>query len=196
VAKAQLVLDFLKVLSSPQIIVSFAVIVFLFWFRADLKALIGRIAMIKFPGGGELHTSQLERTKEDLPPKGEVPPPTPAEGSAAKPDPASSASEAKDFKDRYEAERAKAYLWEYRYLNLFLAPMTQRVLDWFAGFNGRTTLSAADSYWLPFISVAQERIAIMNALQAHYLIIINNDFVEITPKGREYIQWRGPLSKR
>ena len=54
-----------------------------------------------------------------------------------------------------EAERARAALLEYRYLNYYLVPNTQRVL-------GVHTTS-------------------------------NGELIEVTPKGREYIQWRGPL---
>ena len=58
---AKLVLEYLRVLLSPQIIVGIIGIVFLILFREDTKALILRIAKIRFPGGAELSTSQSER---------------------------------------------------------------------------------------------------------------------------------------
>jgi len=53
-----------------------------------------------------------------------------------------------------------------------------------------------DTYWTPLIVSAEERDAIMTALQAHHLIQIKEDLIEVTPKGREYISWRGPLPKK
>ncbi len=82
---------------------------------------------------------------------------------------------------------------QYRYLNLFLARGTQHVLDWFAASNPRATASLFNAVWLPIIPNPNERVAILTALQAHHLITIENDLVLVTPKGREYLQWRGPL---
>ena len=58
---AKLVLEYLRVLLSPQIIVGIIGLVFLLLFREDIKALILRIAKIRFPGGAELSTLQSER---------------------------------------------------------------------------------------------------------------------------------------
>ena len=102
-------------------------------------------------------------------------------------------AELQAVRDLLDAERARAFLWEYRYLNYFLAQQTQRVLDWFASLQTRTSLQFFDTMWLPFIPSAEERRAIITALQAHHLIVINNELIEVTPKGREYIQWRGAL---
>ena len=82
-----------------------------------------------------------------------------------------------------DAERARAYLWEYRYLNHFLAFHTQQVLDWFASLPNRTSMALFDSVWLPLIPSTDERRAIITALQAHYLILVQNELVEVTPKG-------------
>lgn len=58
---ARLVLEYLKVLLSPPIIAGIIGLVILILFREDIKALILRIAKIRFPGGAELSTSQSER---------------------------------------------------------------------------------------------------------------------------------------
>ena len=50
-----------------------------------------------------------------------------------------------------------------------------------------------DTVWMPAIPSPEERNAIINALQAHYLIQIENGLIEVSPKGREYIEWRGEL---
>lgn len=96
-------------------------------------------------------------------------------------------------RDLLNAERVRAFLWEYRYLNYFLAQSTQRVLDWFASLKTRTSVQLFDTMWLPFIPSPEERRAILSALQAHLLITIDEDLIAVTPKGTEYIQWRGPL---
>lgn len=97
------------------------------------------------------------------------------------------------LEEAFAAERARAFLWEYRYLNYFLARSSQRVLDWLAGLSVRTTVGTFEAFWLPILPIAQERQAIVTALQAHYLIVLAGELIEVTPKGREYLQWRGPL---
>ncbi len=49
--------------------------------------------------------------------------------------------------------------------------------------------------WLPLIPSANELGAIINALQAHHLIQVNDGVIQVTPKGKEYQQWRGELPK-
>ena len=34
----------------------------------------------------------------------------------------------------------------------------------------------------------------MAALASHHLVQIGDDLIEVTPKGREYIEWRGEIS--
>ena len=186
-----MILEYLKVVLAAPVMIAVIALTFLVMFRADVKALMARIAKVKFPGG-EIETSQLEKLKEQLPAKGDVPEPIAKEGAqlAALPSPTSGDNA---LQETFVAERSKAALWEYRYLNLFLARGTQHVLDWFAGSNPRATVSLFNAVWLPIIPNPNERMAILTALQAHHLITIENDLVQVTPKGREYLQWRGPL---
>jgi hypothetical protein len=186
-----MILEYLKVILAAPVMIAVIALTFLVMFRADVKALMARIAKVKFPGG-EIETSQLEKLKEQLPAKGDVPEPIAKEGAqiVSLPSPASGDNAAQDA---LTAERSKAALWEYRYLNLFFARGTQHVLDWFAASNPRATTSLFNAVWLPIIPNPNERVAILTALQAHHLITIENDLVHVTPKGREYLQWRGPL---
>jgi hypothetical protein len=187
----QLVLEYFKVFFSPQVIAGAAALVFLCVFRDDLKALFLRIAKIRFPGGAEFSTSQTAKLEEA--PEGKPPPkPPPQDTSVALPADLTQ-RQLEDVKQLLDAERARSYLWEYRYLNYFLVYRTQQVLDWFASLPTRTSLSLFDSMWLPAIPSMEERRNIINALEGYYLIRIDNDLVEVTPKGREYIHWRGPL---
>ena len=186
-----MIFEYLKVILTAPVMIVVAVLTFIVMFRADVKALMARIARVKFPGG-EIETSQLEKLKEQLPAKGDVPEPIAKEGTqvAALPVPANGGNAAQEA---FAAERSKAALWEYRYLNLFLARGTQHVMDWFAASDPRATVSLFNAVWLPIIPNPNERLAILTALEAHYLIAIENDLVQVTPKGREYLQWRGPL---
>lgn len=190
---ARLVLEYLKVALSPQTLAAAVAIVFFLAFKEDIKALMRRIAKIRFPGGSELSTSQVERSSENVP-AGEARPPLPPAEQVSLPQNLSLTPEqVQGIRQLFEAERAKAYLWEYRYLNYFLVPSTQRVLDWLASLQTRTSVSLFDTLWLPAIPSAEERKAIINALQAHHLILLTGELIEVTPKGREYIQWRGSL---
>ena len=196
---ARLVLEYLKVALSPQTLAAAVAIVFFLAFKEDIRALMRRIAKIRFPGGSELSTSQVERSSENVS-AGEAKPPLPPAEQVSLPQNLSLTPEqVQGIRQLFEAERAKAYLWEYRYLNYFLAPSTQRVLDWLALPQTRASVSLFDTFWLPAIPSAEERKAIINALQAHHLIrlsgelTVTGELIDVTPKGREYIQWRGPL---
>lgn len=186
-----MILEYLKVILTAPVMVAVTALTFFVMFRADVKALMARIAKVKFPGG-EIETSQLEKLKEQLPAKGDVPELIAKEGTqvAELPAPANGGTASQEA---LAAERWKAALWEYRYLNLFLARGTQHVLDWFAASNPRATVSLFNAVWLPVIPNPNERMAILTVLQAHHLITIENDLLQVTPKGREYLQWRGPL---
>src|SRR5207249_2538621 len=155
----------------------------------DLKAMLLRIAKIRFPGGTEISTSQSENQEKEAAEK-QKPPPTPQTGLPALPVELMPQQRAA-VEEIIRAERATTYLWEYRYLNYFLVYHTQQVLDWLASLQQPITLRYFDSFWLPLIPSANERNAVITALQAHHLIQVTNDLIQVTPKGREYQQWRG-----
>lgn len=182
-------MEYLKIILSPQIIVGLIVIFFAFQFKENIKKLIDRIANIKLPGGGELATPQKEKEFGDL-----KEPPIPQEVLPVLPGELKlNAEEVKSVKELFNAERAKAYLWEYRYLNYYLAPNTQKVLDWLSSFEQRSTIDYFDTLWMQAIQNADERLAIVNALQKHHLILITDNLIVVTPKGKEYIEWRGKI---
>src|SRR5574337_765786 len=160
-AIAALVLEYLKALLSPQCVAGIVALVFLWRFRDDIRALMKRVASIKLPGGAELSAPQLERAenekiaaKEPSALSAGTAPALP-EGLHLTPEQASAVAEA------FRAERAKAYLWEYRYLNYFLVPNTQRVLDWLAGLKERTTYG-----WVPSTCAGDLRGLLMVALRS------------------------------
>lgn len=185
----QLLLEFLKIiLSWPPLAALFGMILF-FSFKNDVSALIGRIKAGRFLGA-EFDISQKSLTERD---------PKPAPLAIESDDkPRSSAGDGFDGDQTLLAERAAARIWEYRFLNYFLAPHTQIALDWLISTPGPMSAYAFDSHWSSLISKAEERRAIVEALESHNLVDITGGTLRVTDKGREYAAWSGrpanPLS--
>lgn len=186
---ATLILEFLKVLLTGPVVAGAVALAFMLMFRQPLRGLITRIASIKLPGGGELVAPQLP--PEPVPAK-----PPEISVSQAEPPllPASlSDTQVAQIREVLDAERARAYLWEYRYLNLFLVARTIRVLEWFVTLPNRPTIGMYDALWTSTIPEAAQRTTILSVLESHHLIQRDGDLVGITPKGREYLEWKDKL---
>jgi hypothetical protein len=190
---AELILAYLKVLLSAPVMAGATAIAVAALFRAEFRALIGRIAHVKF-GGGEILTMPQIQPVADLPEKKQS-----STLGASEPDvglPAGitlPSAEAERVEQMLRSARSTAYLWEYRYLNHFLVRRTQALLTWLAG---RPPLLVAqlDAELQPIVDRAIERNAMVDALQTHHLVDIDrNGLITVTPKGREYLEWRGPL---
>jgi len=190
---AAIVLEYLKVILSTPVVLGVIAIVALLLFKSDIKTLIGRIATIKLPGGSELSTLQQSRSTEEATPQN---PPNVSDEQLQIPNNLQLSQEQLEaVRKLYVNERANAYLWEYRYLNFYFVPTTQFVLEWIATTQQPTSLSLFDNVWGPLIQSVDERQAIIDALQSHHLIQLTNSLVEITPKGQEYLEWRGPMPR-
>ena len=188
---AKLVLEFLKIIFSSPPIAGAVAVVCLIFFKQELKALILRLAKINFPGGTAEFASQIEKSNERLPISAE--PPKPTEAPTLPQNISLSPEDANRIRQTFDAERARATLWEYRYLNHFLARHTQQFLDWLISLSMSTTIPMADAWWLPIVPNATERKAILDALTMHHLVEIKGELIEVTPKGKEYQKWRGQL---
>lgn len=189
---AKLLLEFIKVFLSTHIVISVLIIVFISKFHKEIAGLINRILSIKFPGGGELSMSQSEKISTELSTSNSPPPIPPAQNDLPQ-NLSLTPEQVRTIQEIIQSERANSYLWEYRYLNFFLARGTQHVLDWLTSLQQRPSIRLFDNIWGSIITNPAERQAILNALQQHHLITINDDLIEVTEKGREYIQWRGPM---
>ena len=186
---ATLVLEYLRVLLTAPFMFSIVAVVFIFTFKEDIKALLLRVAKIRLPGGAEVDTPQSSRIEKEPRPvdtggilvQGIPPGLTPDQEQA--------------ITQLVRAQIATAYIWEYRYLNYFLARGTQVALDWFVGLPQPTTYAHYDSLLLSVVPSARERQAMFNALEAHHLVTHDgaSNMIAVTPKGREYHQWRGAL---
>lgn len=187
---AELALEYFKALLSAPPMFS-AVIVFVVWiFRKDLKSLLSRIAKIRFPGGAEVSTTQSDRLA--------------LEEDKQKPDPtvddkrvqllSDLSPQQKDTMDKLICSYVSAArFWEFRYLNYYFVPITQHVLDWLT--DRPIAPEEFEAYWTQHIPSLDERKAIFMALQNHHLIDQDESrLIYVTPKGREYVGWRGPLA--
>jgi hypothetical protein len=187
----ELVLEYFRVFLSPQVVIGVVVCIFLWSFGNDIRALMGRILNIRFPGG-ELSTSQAERSTAEKAATKTVEQ-NPSALVPASP-PAKLPGKAEDAGVLIASEREVAKLWEFRYLTYYLVPQTQHVLDILAR-QPPPSRNLFDTLWMPFIPSADERQAIIGALQMHGLIHIENDLIHVTDKGRQYLQWRSQLPK-
>jgi hypothetical protein len=185
---ARLVLEYVKVLLSSPVIFGLISLVVLYLFKEDIREYV-RWLKIRLPGGTEVSRSQSERQIKE----GDKPPPRPDIAVSGLPTDLTQ-QQREAVEGIIRAERATSYLWEYRYLNWFLVYRTQLVLDWLVSLpEGTTTYRHYDATWLPRIPSPDERDAIIRVLAAHHLIEINDGVIQMTPKGREYHEWRGPL---
>lgn len=192
----QIVLEYMKVFLSTQVIAGVLAIVFFKMFRDDIKALILRIAKIRLPGGGELSTPQLEKQEKDNLTE-EKPSTEPALNENNLPVVINHNNQ-ENIEALLKAEKSRSAYWEYRYLNHFLVNTTQRVLDWLISTKISSgvpvSYSLYDSLWLPIIPDPEQRQTIINVLRNHYLVSTENGLITVTPKGLEYAEWRGELS--
>lgn len=186
---ATLVLEYLRVLLTAPLLFSIVAVVLIFTFTEDIKALLLRVAKIRLPGGAEVDTpqsSRIERESRQVN-AGEIP----VQGIPAGLAP----DQEQAITQLVRAQIATAYIWEYRYLNYFLARGTQFALDWLVGLPQSTTYAHYDSFFLPIVPSAHERQAMFDALEAHHLVTYDgaSNMITVTPKGREYHEWRGTL---
>ena len=181
-AISQLVLEFVRVLLAWPVVVLFLGVFFLKKFKAQVAAALDRIAGIRLPGGSELLMPQAASNVLAAA-AGEAP------VQAAPPEP----GDAANAEQRIKTERERAQLWEYRYLNYFLVPRTQLVLDWLAS-GPPMGVGTYDTWLMDSVPNPVERLAVLSALRNHHLIDVQGELITVNPKGREYVQWRGPAS--
>jgi len=181
--KTQMVLEFVRVFLGWPAVVLFLGFYFLKRFKAQIAGALDRIASIRLPGGSELlMPQQAARNVLAATTEASVEPALPEPGDSA------------DAAARIKTERERAYLWEYRYLNYFLVPKTQIVLDWLVS-RQPMGIGTYDTWLMQYVPNAEERLAVLGALQTHHLVDVQDDLITVTPKGREYVRWRGPASE-
>jgi hypothetical protein len=183
---AQLILEYLKVLLSPQVVIGMVVVAFFCRFSTEIVGVMKGVASIRLPGGTQLSLQQ--QPISDIEKKAYPVIPTDAP-TPQTPDIQLTPEKEKALRDELKSVSELANLWEYRYLNFFLVPATKSVLYWLAGNENGITYSLYDAMWLPIITSKNERNTIINVLQTHNLISIEGSLIKITPKGKDYIAW-------
>ena len=186
-----MILEYIRVLLSAPPLLSIVAVIVICRFTEDIKALLSRVATIRLPGGAEFATQQSRTVVDDE----RTTPPNTEEIAVQGIPPGLAPAQEQKIAQLLRAHIATAHLWEYRYLNYFLARTTQRALDWLVRLTQPTTYSLYDSFFLPIVPAARERQAMITALEGHHLIELDqgSNVITLTPKGREYHQWRGEL---
>lgn len=197
-------IEFLQVMFSPHMVWGGILIFFAFRFKSSFSSLLAAITdriknvqgYKKTKEGHELTFNSSQANSEDkvLPNVSNEPP----EGSPERTDDTGwsedNTQDVKTLRELVKTERASRYLWEYRYLNYFLARKTQVVLDWLINCKNPPTIEFFDNYWFHTIPDKNEREVVINVLKGHYLIqLLDGDLISVSPKGNEYQEWRGPL---
>ncbi len=183
--------EYLAVLLSAPPLLTMVILIGIYRFSDDIKDLLLRVARIRLPGGAEFATQQSRRIIDETP----TAPPNTEEIPVQGIPPDLAPAHRRKIANLVRSHIATAYLWEYRYLNYFLARTTQFALGWLVGLAEPTTYSHYDSSFLLMVSSARERQAMIGALETHHLIKCDDrtQTICVTPKGREYHEWRGTL---
>lgn len=184
-----IIMNYLKVLTSSQIIYGIVIIVIICVFKNSIHKLIERVAKIKLPGGSELETPQNVEEKPKEANNAEI-------NVVEKPLPPGIHIGEEDLikiKNLFNAEIQKGIIWEFRFLNYFLVPNTKKVLNWLNTYKGGMSKSLYHSLWLTFIQSADQRTTILDVLESHQLIKFSAELIEVTQKGKDFLNWHGPI---
>lgn len=187
---AWLVLEYLRVLLSAQMVVGCVILAFLYIFKTEIGSLLSRIAKIKW-GPAELSAPQQPADTSSGATIGsqESPQTLPLPKDASL-----SPDEKMRLVQAFNAESGLARLWEYRYLNYFFVANTKAVLGWLASQPSPTTITVYDAVWQPTITNADQRRTILNVLESHNMVVYDGNLIEVTPKGHEYLGWLRSLN--
>ena len=187
-----LFLQYLKVVTSPQLIIGVVAVIFFRTFPKQIGALIDRIIKIGIAGASLDVSQPAPLTAKEF----EYAPATqPAVTLVKEPD---SATEFKVLKLTAELNTVKeeSEKWEFNFLNYFLVLHTQQVLDWLIYLARPTTFSSFESAWGLLLPNPVERLAVITALTAYGLVLREGDTLTVTDKARRFVAWRGPLDVR
>lgn len=176
-------LEFTKIiLSWPPLAAGFGLIIYL-TYKRDISQLISRVKSGRILGA-DFTVSQSQRIEREAALESN----DDAESQLPKLESKNPANA--EVEQLLVAERGAARLWEYRFLNYYLAPQTQLSLDWLLSAN-LMSVHAFDAHLSSLIGNAQERRAVLLALESHNLVDLGGGNVKVTEKGREYSGWIG-----
>jgi len=199
-------IELLEIVLSPHMVWASVLVFFAFRFKTSfsklLEAITDRIKNVqgykKTKDGHEVIFRDLPQSEKDnlFPNSNDSTPNVQPESVGLSVWPEDNTQDISALRQFVKTERASRYLWEYSYLNFFLARHTQLVLDWLISRDVPTTHQEFEEFWQQLIPEEKERSAVLGALSAHFLIVrTGSGPITTTPKGAEYHQWRGPLPK-
>lgn len=88
--------------------------------------------------------------------------------------------------------------WQFEFLSVFLVPMTQNVLRWFAGLqNVQATKEFYHQTWRDIVKDGGQRDTMLSVLLSYGLLVQEGDALKITEKGMQflgYVAWK--ISRR
>ena len=185
----ELALEYAKLLLSGPPVFALTAVALIWYFNEEMRALLTRVARITLPGGAQIDTPQSK------PPNPEEKPLKTEEVEASEVPTGLTPDQEAAFTEALNTQKITATLWEYRYLNYFLARGTQILLDWLIGSTQPITCTYYDSFFLPIVPSAHERQAMLGALESHRLIAVDrkSSLITVTAKGQDYHEWRGTL---
>ncbi len=168
-----LILDYIKTLLSAHIVVTGGIMWLIWIFRSEIRNRLEHSAIDISMGGQRVQVSQPNTRQTET----------------------ANDSSTEGFSDNSPDEhqgqhQIAAVIWEYRYLNHYLVPHTQQVLNWFEQVTYPISYETYDTLWQTMIVNPRERRAVFDALVNHYLIVlVENDRYAINDKGRQYCNW-------
>ena len=116
----EILINFLKVLLSTQVIFGSIILYFLITYKLNIKSMLRGVSKIKLPGGTELTTLQIQKEFEEPIKDFKIPDNINSKIYTSKKE---------DIIKLYSQERSRAYTWEYMYLNQYFVKNTQYILD-------------------------------------------------------------------
>lgn len=125
----------------------------------------------------------LELQKEDIPALTEAP-------TEAPPQTEDSTTFTKDDMNAVLTSAVRWYeqaeTWFYRYLDIFLVPLTKGVLQWFVGRDGPTTRQQFEATWMYLVPDPEQRETMLEVLLGNGLIQDHGGLISATEGGVKY----------
>ena len=196
--------DFLavaKLLLSWPVVVAGVGLYFLARFQPAIDTLLRHVGSMRLPGGVDIQIQQPDAARSAT---------TPASGSLSlSPDQQAelerfiedlsaraqlTEAAKQDLERQYHEALVESIGWKWRYLNLFLAPITKQVLRWFADNSGRPVQrNQFHSLWVPAINDSSQRETILDVLVENQLVDARGLNLSLSTEGYRYLVWAGMI---
>lgn len=177
-------IEVVRIITSWQMVLLAIVVITYQKFEEPIKQLIPKLS-VRANWKDFAITAESQRSAVRIE---EATPPTPEVDQSQ---PKAAEIPTQELQDAATSWRLAAYVWEYRYLNFFLKGNTQRALNILYTFSQPIPLSLASNLVAQYAPDPNEQKAVLDAMTAHHLVQIQGETISLTPKGREYVEFRG-----